>query len=265
MRQDVYTKFAEAVQRKQAEQATVIRHQEVVTKFAEALNHQMAQKQAEAIYCEGFCKAAELTGVDPNALVKQAGRLGMLGKVLALAKNVAGRTSAAYSRGASAATAAGSGIAGEVAGELKAVGRGAYNNASQVAGGIGRRYLELLRNGNKLRTYDVSRLAGIRADRDGGGLMARLKARLGALNGEYSRAARRAASGELAAAERYDASPLYRGLVDSRLDRAVGYEARANQLAAGESELRKVLGARLGTAGVLGAGAYGVGSAVSGD
>lgn len=82
MRQEVYTKFAEALQRKQAEQHAAARHTEVVAKFAEALDGQMARKQAEQIYFEGFCKAAELAGADPEALVKEAAGFGRIARLM---------------------------------------------------------------------------------------------------------------------------------------------------------------------------------------
>lgn len=82
MRQEVYTKFAEALQRKQAEQAVAARHNEVVAKFAEVLDRQMARKQAEQIYFEGFCKAAELAGANPEALVKEAAGFGRIARLM---------------------------------------------------------------------------------------------------------------------------------------------------------------------------------------
>lgn len=68
MRKEVYEKFAEALGA--VEKAN--RMQAVRTKVAEALGHRQAEKRAEAIYAEGFCKAAELAGVDPRALMKAA-------------------------------------------------------------------------------------------------------------------------------------------------------------------------------------------------
>ena len=255
MRQDVYTKFAEAVQRKQAEQATVIRQQEVVTKFAEALNHQMAQKQAEAIYCEGFCKAAELAGVDPNALVKQA--IG-LGSILSLGQKAIGATKAI------------GGAARNAAAGTKQVYQGAGGGLSGIRA-VGSRFGQLLAGGDKAVTDGVTRLEKIKARSAGGGIINHIKARLGTLRGNYSEGARNAAQREFGTAMRYDAlpqaksSPYARSLVDGHLNRAVGLEARGNQLAAGESELRKVLAARLGAGaaatGAAGAGAY----AMSGD
>lgn len=144
MRQEVYTKFAEALQRKQSEQAAATRHQEVVTKFAEALDRQMAQKQAETIYCEGFRKAAELAGVDPNALVKQALGLGDLlslgRKAVGTAKAIGGSAKAVAGKARQAYQAAGGGLAG-----AKAVG----GAAGQRVGGLWDRYMELL-SGSKI-------------------------------------------------------------------------------------------------------------------
>lgn len=249
MRQEVYTKFAEALQRKQAEQAAATRHNEVVAKFAEALDRQLLQKRADAIYCAGFCKAAELAGVDPDALVKQAGRLGMFGKGLEMAKSIGGAAKNVAVGAKQTYQAAGGGLSG--------------------VGAVGSRFGQLLAGGDKAVTDGVSSLAKIKARNAGGGILNAIKARLRALRGDYSAGAQAAAKSELGKAMRYDALPqaksvpYARGLVDTHLNRAVGLEARGNQLAAGESELRKVLGARLGAAGALGVGAYGVGSALS--
>lgn len=107
--------------------------QEVYVKFAEALNaRRMSQDKVAEAYAAGFCKAAEAMGVDPAELYKQAGLGQLLGRGLTAVRGIAGRAAGAYNRGASAASASGAGKIRQVLGGLAETGRGAGRNIARM-------------------------------------------------------------------------------------------------------------------------------------
>ena len=124
--------------------------QEVYVKFAEALNaRRMSQEKVAEAYAAGFCKAAEAMGVDPAKLYKQAGLGQLLGRGLTAIRGIAGRAAGAYNRGASAASAAGADKLRKILGSLAETGRGAGRNA-----------IDLLNKAYKAHPYVTAGTAG---------------------------------------------------------------------------------------------------------
>jgi len=173
----------------------------------------MEKKSADAAYVDGFCKAAEVAGVDPVALYKQAIAVGDVASL--------GLKAWRGLRGAGSAAAKASRNPGQTLAAAK---------------GMGSRYLELLRGGNAQAMAPVKILgnnAAGTAEMFGGGRLsqgfARIGSRYGTAAGAYDTAARE-------------------GLRLGDISRA----DYANYLR-GKGELRKVLAARGATAvGVLG-------------
>lgn len=110
--------------------------QEVYVKFAEALNaRRMSQEKVAEAYAAGFCKAAEAMGVDPAKLYKQAGLGQLLGRGLTAVRGIAGHAAGAVRSGA--------GTAGKA---IADAGSAAKHRTMPVL----KRYLELLGGGNGL-------------------------------------------------------------------------------------------------------------------
>lgn len=173
------------------------------------------KKAAEAAFAEGFCKAAETAGVDPVALYKQAFAVGDVARL--------GLKAWKGLRGAGSAAV------------------NATRNPRQTlaaAKGMGSRYLELLRGGNAQTMAPVKIIgnnAAEAAEMFGGGRLSQGFARIGSRYGT--------------AAGAYD-TMAREGLRLGSLNRA----DYANYLR-GKGELRKVIGARAATGGLLGGGA----------
>jgi hypothetical protein len=173
------------------------------------------KKAEEAAYAEGFCKAAEVAGVDPAALYKQAFAAGDLVSL--------GLKAWRGLRGAGAAAAR------------------ATRNPRQTLGaarGMGSRYLELLRGGNAQAMSPVNTIgnnAAEAAEMFGGGRLsqgfARIGSRYGMAAGSYDTMARQGL--RLGSTTRADYANYLRG----------------------KGELRKVIGARAATGGLLGGSA----------
>lgn len=124
--------------------------QEVYVKFAEALNaRRMSHEKVAEAYAAGFCKAAEAMGVDPAKLYKQAGLGQLLGRGLSAVRGIAGRAAGAYNRGASAASTAGVEKLRKVLSGLAETGRGAGRNA-----------IDLLNKAYKAHPYITAGTAG---------------------------------------------------------------------------------------------------------
>lgn len=101
-------------------------------------------------YAAGFCKAAEAMGVDPAALYKQAG----LGQLLGRGRQALGSlASKLHIDGAASKTVASK--AKSMADKLHNLGSAAADvgiSAKDSASSVLKRYVELLKGGNKLRT-----------------------------------------------------------------------------------------------------------------
>lgn len=210
-------------------------------------------------YVEGFCKAAEAAGVDPAQLAKTAAPAfaAGLGRFMRGARSWAGRTGRATYDMAQRVAADPRGAmrsAGDWAGRT---GRAAYDMAQRVAAdprGSFARYKELMRGGNKdtLAQYndwrdrfvDAARLVMARGVDAGPQATWR---GLRELRGMYKGFDRVARSGNGTVAINVPGSPVFEG---------------TRQVA---SELGKVRAARLGTAGVAGAGLLGGMALMGGD
>lgn len=114
-----------------------------------ALSGSGADKEAEA-YAPGFCKAAEAMGVDPAELYKQAGLEQLLGRGRQALGALAGKLHIG-----SAASKAVAPKATSMADKLRNLGSAAADvgiAAKDSASSVLKRYVELLRGGNRLST-----------------------------------------------------------------------------------------------------------------